>query len=150
MPLVHAELTQQIIAAFHQVFRELGHGYSEKVYRRALAIVLRELDLEATEERRVKVFFHRALIGTFWADLVVEGKILIEIKAAKHFETRHEAQILNYLKSAGGGVGLLVNFGGVMSYKRFVMGDPEANLPNLIPLSDDASTDVLDDPDHLT
>src|SRR4029077_4996428 len=95
--------------------------------RRALAIVLRELGLEAIEERRIKVIFHGAVIGTFWVDLVVEGKILIEIKATTALETRDEAQVLNYLKCAGGGVGLLVNFCRPLTYKRFVMGDPEAN-----------------------
>jgi len=133
MPLPHADLTEKIIGAFFKAFNELGHGYSEKVYRRALAIVLREQGLEAIEEQHVKVFFHGALIGHFIADLVVEGKILIEVKAGRVFERRNEVQVLNYLKSAGGGVGILVNFGDVLTYKRFAMGDPNANLPNLVP-----------------
>jgi GxxExxY protein len=133
----HAALTHVIIGAFFKVYNELGHGYSEKIYRRALAIVLRELGLEAIEERRIKVIFHGALIGTFWVDLVVDGKIVVEIKAARQLEARDEAQILNYLKCAGGGVGLLVNFGRPLTYKRFVMGDPDANLPNLADLSDE-------------
>ena len=137
----HADLTRIIIGAFFKVHNELGHGYSEKIYRRALAIVLRELGLEAIEERRIKVFFHGALIGTFWVDLVVNGKIIVEIKAAKELEARDEAQILNYLKCAGGGVGLLVNFGRPLTYKRFVMGDPEANLPNLAELTESEPLD---------
>jgi GxxExxY protein len=135
MALEHAQLTWKIIGAFFSVFRELGHGYSEKVYRRALAIVLRELGLEAIEERQIKVFFHRALIGEFAADIVVDGKILIEVKAGLAIEPWHEAQILNYLKSAGGGIGLLVNFGHEVTYKRFAMGRPDANLPNLVKVS---------------
>ena len=131
--LPHADLTKIIIGAFFKVHNELGSGYSEKIYQRALAIVLREMGLEAIEERRVRVFFHGALIGTFCVDLVVEGRILIEIKASKELEPRDTAQVLNYLKSAGGGTALLVNFGRSVSYKRFVMGDPEANLPNLEP-----------------
>jgi GxxExxY protein len=131
MPLAHAQLTNAIIGAFYKVFNELGHGYSEKVYQRALAIVLRELGYEAVEERRIKVFFHSALIGEFVVDIVVEGKVIIEIKAGTQIEPWHEAQILNYLKCAGGGIGLLVNFGTELTYKRLVMGDPEANLPNL-------------------
>jgi GxxExxY protein len=133
VPLPHADLTAKIIGVFFKVFNELGHGYAEKLYQRALAIALRESGLVAIEEQQIKVFFHGALIGTFSADLVVEGTILIEVKAAKQFERRYEAQILNYLKSAGGGVGLLANFGDVLTHKRFVMGNPEANLPNLVP-----------------
>jgi GxxExxY protein len=127
----HAQLTQSIIGAFFTVFNELGHGYSEKVYRRALAIVLQELGHEAAEERHITIHFHGALIGTFWADLVVNGKVLIEIKAGREFDARDEAQLLNYLKCAGGGIGFLVNFGRELKYKRLVMGDPEAGLPNL-------------------
>jgi GxxExxY protein len=130
----HAELTRTIIAAFFTVYNELGHGYSEKIYRRALAIVLREMGLEAIEERQIKVFFHGALIGRFCVDIVVDGKIIIEIKAVKELEGKDEAQLLNYLRCAGGGIGLLVNFGRTLSYKRFVMGNPEANLPNLAEL----------------
>ena len=131
MPLAHAQLTSAIIGSFYKVFNELGHGYSEKVYQRALAIVLRELGYEAVEERRIKVFFHGALIGEFVVDIVVDGKVIIEIKAGRQIEPWHEAQILNYLKCAGGGIGLLVNFGAELTHKRLVMGDPEANLPNL-------------------
>jgi GxxExxY protein len=138
----HADLTRTIISAFFTVYNELGHGYSEKIYRRALAIVLRELGLEAIEERRIKVIFHGAVIGTFWVDLVVNGKIIVEIKATKELETRDHAQILNYLKCAGGGVGLLVNFGRPLTYKRFVMGDPDANLPNLSPLTESEPLDI--------
>jgi GxxExxY protein len=137
----HADLTRTIISAFYKVYNELGHGYSEKIYRRALAIVLRELGLEAIEERRIKVVFHGAVIGTFSVDLVVNGKIIIEIKAARELEARDEAQILNYLKCAGGGVGLLVNFGRPLTYKRFVMGDPESNLPNLAEITESDSLD---------
>ena len=89
------------------------------------------MGLEAIEERQIKVVFHGALIGTFSVDIVVDGKVIVEIKAAREIEARDEAQILNYLKCAGGGTGLLVNFGPTLTYRRFVMGNPDANLPNL-------------------
>jgi len=104
-------------------------------------MVLREMGLEAIEERHIKVIFHDKVIGTFWVDIVVAGKIVIEIKAAKELEPRDEAQLLNYLKCAGGGVGLLVNFGRTLTYRRLVMGDPEANLPNLVALNASDSPD---------
>ncbi len=126
------QLTQQIIQALFKVYNELGHGYSEKVYIKALAIVLREMGLQVVEECEMKVRFHGVVIGVYRADLVVEGKILIEVKAGQQIEDRHIAQILNYLKCAGGGVGLLVNVGHRLAHKRYVMGDPEAGLPNLV------------------
>lgn len=128
----HVELTNLIINAAYCVFRELGHGFAEIVYRRALAIVLRENGLGAREECPVNVHFHGALIGSFKADIVVADVVLVEVKATKEIENRHEAQLLNYLKSAGGGVGMLINFGDRLEHKRRVMGDPEANLPNLV------------------
>ena len=129
---LHAEITKAIIGAFYDVFHELGHGYAEKIYRRAIAIVLRERGFDVVEERHIQVHFHGTNIGTFYVDLVVNGNVIVEIKAAKDLDTRDEAQTLNYLKSAGGGIGLLVNFGRELKYKRLAMGDPAANLPNLI------------------
>jgi GxxExxY protein len=129
---LHAETTKAIIGAFYDVFHELGHGYSEKIYRRALAIVLQERGFDAIEERHIKVIFHGINIGTFYVDLVVNGKVVVEIKAARDLDPRDEAQTLNYLKCAGGGIGLLVNFGRELKYKRLAMGDPAANLPNLV------------------
>jgi GxxExxY protein len=132
MALAHAELTRKIIGAFFKVYNELGHGYSEKVYCRALAIVLREMGLEVLEECEIRVGFHGTIIGIFRADLVVERTILIEVKAGQRIEDWHIAQILNYLKCAGGGVGLLVNFGQSLTHKRYAVGDPSVRLPNLI------------------
>jgi GxxExxY protein len=120
-----------VIGAFYAVNRELGYGFSENVYRRATAVVLRQDGLETIEERLITVTFREKLIGTFYADIVVAGVVLVEVKAAATIENYAQAQILNYLKAAGGGVGLLLNFGRQASFKRFVMGDPANSLPAL-------------------
>jgi GxxExxY protein len=130
--LPHADITDRIIGAFYDVYRELGYGFPEVVYRRALALVLRQLGLEVAEERSISVTFRGAIIGIFYADMVVAGVILVEIKASSTIERYAEAQILNYLKAAGGGIGLLLNFGREATYKRFAMGDtPIDSLPSL-------------------
>ena len=129
--LPHSDITERIIAAFYAVSDELGYGFSENVYRRATAIVLREDGLEAIEEQSITVAFRQRLIGTFYADIVVAGVVLVEVKAAATIENYAQAQILNYLKAAGGGVGLLLNFGRQASFKRFAMGDPTNSLPAL-------------------
>ncbi|HEU4938580.1 MAG TPA: GxxExxY protein [Vicinamibacterales bacterium] len=130
--LPHADITDRIIGAFYDVYRELGYGFSEVVYRRALAIALRQNGLEISEERMISVTFRGSNIGTFYADLVVAGVILVEVKASSTIEKYAEAQILNYLKAAGGGIGLLLNFGHSPTYKRFAMGDdPTNSLPGL-------------------
>ena len=129
--LPHSDITERIIAAFYAVHGELGYGFSENVYRRATAIVLRQDGLEAIEEQSISVTFRERLIGTFYADMVVAGVVLVEVKAAATIENYAQAQILNYLKAAGGGVGLLLNFCRQASFKRFVMGDPTNSLPAL-------------------
>lgn len=130
--LPHADVTDRIIGAFYEVYGELGYGFSETVYRRATGVVLRQSGVDATEERVITVLFRGFTIGTFHADIVVAGVVLVEVKASNVIEKYAEAQILNYLKAAGGGVGLLLNFGRQPTYKRFVMGeDPTNSLPGL-------------------
>ena len=127
----HGDITNRVIGAFYAVHGELGYGFSENVYRRATAIVLRQDGLEAIEEHSITVAFRERLIGTFYADIVVAGVVLVEVKAAATIENYAQAQIMNYLKAAGGGVGVLLNFGRQASFKRFVMGDPTNSLPAL-------------------
>jgi GxxExxY protein len=127
----HGHITERILGAFFEVHRELGHGFSEGVYRRAISIVLRSAGVEAIEERHICVLFRGSVIGNYYADIVVAGVVLVEVKAAATIENYACAQILNYLKAAGGGVGLLLNFGRDPSFKRFVMGDASNSLPVL-------------------
>jgi GxxExxY protein len=128
----HSALTYQINGCFLQTYRELGYGFSEAVCRKALAIVLVESGFEVRVEHEIAVSFRGELIGTFRADIVVNDTVLIEVKATPILEPYATAQILNYLKAAGGGVGVLVNFGRTPQRKRYVSGDNPANsLPNL-------------------
>jgi GxxExxY protein len=127
----HGELTGRIIQGFLQTHSELGSGFSEKVCRSALAIVLAEKGLRVWTNVPIKVLFHATVIGDFFADMVVDDTVLIEIKAGQSLEGYPQAQLLNYLKGVGGGVGLLLNFGRRPEYKRMVMGDPFNSLPTL-------------------
>jgi GxxExxY protein len=125
-------LTYQIIDCFFEVFRELGHGFSEIVYQRALAIVLLERGFDVAMEEKIPVHFHGQSIGTFEADLVVNGMVIVEIKATETIENYAIAQCLNYLKAAGGGVGLILNCGRKPQHKRFVFSNnPADSLPAL-------------------
>lgn len=116
------ELTSRIIGSFYEVYGELGAGFSERVFRRALFIALQDSGLRAEEEVRLQVKFRGAIIGTFWVDMVVENVVLVEIKALPELDDRAVGQLLNYLKAAGGGVGLLLNFGRP-EFKRRIVGD---------------------------
>lgn len=129
--LPHGETTGAIIQGFHETYEELGSGFSEKVSRNALAIVLRSKGLKVVTELPLQVSFRGQIIGEFSADMVVNETVLVEIKGTTRIEPYAEAQLLNYLKAAGGGVGLILNFGRTPQHKRLVMGDPFNSLPSL-------------------
>ncbi len=117
----HAELTRQIIGVFFAVARELGHGFNESVYRRSMMIGLEECGLRVQEEVAIPVSFHGKHVGTFFADLVVEGKVVLELKRAESIERVFEAQLLHYLRSSRMEVGLVLVFGEKARFKRLSM-----------------------------
>jgi GxxExxY protein len=130
LDLPHGDTTEKIIGAFFETVRELGCGFHEAICRRALAMVLASYGLKVQEEISLPVWFRGQIIGTFRADLVVGDVVLVEVKATPVLESSAEAQLLNYLKAAGGGVGLVLNFGKSAAFKRVVMGaDPSNSLP---------------------
>ena len=97
--LRNRELTQKIIGAFFDVYNELGHGFLESVYEASLEIALRGIGLRVERQVPVPVWFRERRIGDFRADLVVDGAVILEIKAARTLEPSHEAQLLNYLRA---------------------------------------------------
>jgi GxxExxY protein len=130
--LPHGNITRVIIECFYQVYRELGAGFSERVYQRAMRIVLMEHGFRVGYNVEMCVIFHGHNIGTWFADLVVNETVLLEIKARPDIEPADYGQVINYLKVAGGGVALLLNFGPKSAeFKRVVQGDPLNSLPNL-------------------
>ena len=116
----HADLSEKILEVLFNVYRELGYGFSEKVYQNALSIALREAGFKIEEQRQIQVYFHGQLVGEYFADIVVNNLILLELKAAKQIIDEHEAQLLNYLKATDFEVGYVLNFGPTASFKRKV------------------------------
>jgi GxxExxY protein len=123
----HRELTAKIIDCAYKVHRELGFGFLESVYQNALVILVIELtkaDLKVEQEKKVPVSYDGQVIGDFTADVVVEEKIILELKSVKQLHAAHEAQVINYLKATGIEVGLLINFGETVEIKRKVLDHP--------------------------
>lgn len=118
MDYLHKDLTEKIIGCFYRVYDELGGGFLESVYESALAIELNESGLLVESQKTLAVYYKQHLVGEFKADLIVEKKILIEIKAVGEMSNLFEAQLINYLKATGIKVGLLVNFGRKLEFRR--------------------------------
>jgi GxxExxY protein len=111
MELLHQELTDKIIRTFYFVYNELGYGYLEKVYERALVLELSETGMDVKQQQQVKVFYKSRPIGDYYADLLVNDAVVIEIKAVETLAENHKRQLQNYLKATTVEVGLLLNFG---------------------------------------
>jgi GxxExxY protein len=120
----HSELTGKILGAFFQLHKELGFGFSEKVYEAALEFLLLELGLIVERQKDVFVYYHGKVIGEYKADLIVNGLVLIELKSVERLIDAHDAQLLNYLKATEIEVGLLLNFGPEAQFHRKIYDNP--------------------------
>ncbi len=109
--LLHAETTQRIIGAAFEVHDQLGYGFLERVYQRALQVELLRRGAIAEIEKRMQVRSKGIVVGDYDADVLVDGCVVVEIKVAPQYDKRDEAQLLNELKATGLKVGLLINFG---------------------------------------
>src|SRR5690606_35701265 len=107
----YEELTRSILGCAFEVINELGAGFLESVYHKALEIALEQKGLVALSQHPIDVTFRNQSVGIFYADMMVEGKVLVEIKAVKALAPEHQAQTINYLRATGVDVGLLINFG---------------------------------------
>ena len=117
------DLTYQINGAVFEVSRTLGAGFLEKVYENALMVELRKRGLKAESQVPIKVFYKDEIVGEYFADILVQDTVIVELKAVENLSKLHEAQVLNYLKATGIQVGLLVNFKHPKAeIKRMVLG----------------------------
>ena len=116
----YKELTEKIIKIFYKVYNKLGYGFLEKVYENAMMIEFRREVVSAISQSLIKVFYENEIVGEYFADILVDDKVIVEIKAARTLALEHEAQLLNYLKATNIEVGLLLNFGPKPQIKRKV------------------------------
>ena len=117
----HKELTSEIINAAHTIHNELGYGFLERVYHKSLFIELSKRGYSVEFEKPIEVRYDNQVVGEFSADLLVENKVVVEVKAAGKYANVFEAQLLNYLKAMGLEVGLIINFGPSVQVKRMVL-----------------------------
>jgi GxxExxY protein len=126
--LQHGELTEKIIGIFYDVYNELGYGFLESVYEESLVIALREASLTVQRQLAIPVWFRGHEVGQFRGDILVEGKVLLELKSTHILEAAHEAQLLHYLKSTEIEVGLLLNFGSRPQFRRLLFDNQRKKI----------------------
>ncbi|HRZ41264.1 MAG TPA: GxxExxY protein [Bacteroidales bacterium] len=129
--LMHQETTETIIKCFYKVDNSLGFGFLEKVYEKAMMIELVNHHLNASNQFPIKVLYNNQIIGDYYADILVENCIVVELKAAETLIPEHEQQIINYLKATDLELGLLFNFGKKAEFRRIIFtNDRKKRLKN--------------------
>lgn len=118
--LLFSDITEKIIGAAFEVHNALGKGLSEKAYENALALKLQSLGLRVCQQKELPVMFEGQEVGKQVVDLLVEECVIVEIKAVQNISRSNEAQLLGYLRNTHFQVGLLINFGDRVEFKRFV------------------------------
>ncbi len=120
--LIYQELTRQVIGLAMKVHRNLGPGFVEKVYQRALYLELKNANIKFEREKEIEILYNNAKLGYFTADFLVEQNVMVELKATDHIGGVHLAQLISYLKAARIKVGLIVNFANKsLEWKRVVI-----------------------------
>jgi GxxExxY protein len=118
MNFQHSEITEKIIKSFYRVYNTLGYGFLEKVYENAMYIELKNEGLFVEKQKQIKVFYNDLEVANYFADLVANNVIIIELKASEFLCEEHEYQLINYLKATDIEIGLLLNFGKKPEFKR--------------------------------
>lgn len=118
MDILNKETTDKIIKAYYKVYNSLGYGFLERVYENALFIELTDMGLACEKQRPIDIFYKGTKVGNYFADIIVEDKVILELKAAEGIVEEHEFQLVNYLKATEIEVGLLLNFGKEPEFKR--------------------------------
>ena len=118
MEFKHQDITDKTLKAFYNVYNALGFGFLEKVYENSMIIELKSLGLNCVRQKPISVYFKDKCVGEYFADIIVEDCVILELKAAEVIVEEHEAQLLNYLKATELEVGLLLNFGKKPQFKR--------------------------------
>jgi GxxExxY protein len=129
--VLHEDITALIINAFYDVHHELGHGFLESAYEGAMVIALRARGLHVERQHRVAVHYRGEIVGVYTVDLLVEDRVIVELKAVRALEPIHEAQLINYLRASSIEVGLILHFAPKAAFRRFILTNDQKPSPSL-------------------
>ena len=127
-PLKHSALTEKIIGVFYDVYNELGRGFLESTYAESMVVALESAGFAVARELPVPVWFRGRKVGQYFADMMVESAVLLELKAARTLESAHEAQLVHYLRATEIEVGLLLNFGQRPQFRRLLFDNERKKI----------------------
>ena len=130
MELLHKELTDKILQAFYDVYNELGYGFLEKVYQNSLYLELISRGFKVSAQKQIKVYYKGVEVGEYYADMLVNDLVILELKAADYIVQDFEWQLINYLRGTEIEVGLVLNFGIKSDFRRKVFENERKNLNN--------------------
>lgn len=128
--MLYQDLSDKIIKCFYEVYNILGYGFLEKVYESALFNELKISGLNCERQKKIDVYYKATLVGEYYADIIVEDKIILELKAAEAICEEHEFQLINYLKATNVEVGLLLNFGKKTEIRRKIFTNDRKSISN--------------------
>jgi GxxExxY protein len=125
--ILHKELSESILKVYYEVYNELGYGFLEKVYQNAMYFELKAQGFKVEAQKQIQVYYKDELVGDFFADLLINDTIILELKACENLVKAHYVQTLNYLKATNIEIGLLLNFGEKPEIKRLIFTNNRKN-----------------------
>ena len=128
--LLHKELTDSIIKTYYEVYKELGYGFLEKVYQNAMYLELKRIGFAVEAQKQIKVHFRGIVVGEYYADLIIDQTVILELKASDVLVYENELQLLNYLRATDIEIGSLLNFGKRPEFKRMIFTNDRKQLKN--------------------
>lgn len=128
--LLHNDLTDSILKTFFDVYNELGYGFLEKVYQNAMYLELKQKGFYVEAKKQIKFHYKEVIVGDYYADLIINQKVILELKASEVLVYENELQLLNYLRATNVEIGLLLNFGKKPEFKRMIFTNDRKNLKN--------------------
>ncbi|HYN44454.1 MAG TPA: GxxExxY protein [Candidatus Limnocylindrales bacterium] len=125
---MYSEITDKIINSFYKVYNVLGYGFLEKIYENALVIELESAGFVVLQQQNIKVYYENQVVGDYFADIIVNDLVILEIKAAEGLRDENKAHLINYLKATNKQVGLLFNFGKKSDFKRAIFSNERREI----------------------
>ena len=125
---LHKKLSDSILKIYYEVYNNLGYGFLEKVYQNAMYLELKNQGYNVEPQKQIKVYYKEMVVGEYYADLLIDDTIILELKACECLMDAHKAQLINYLRATDIEVGMLLNFGETPEFKRFIYTNDRKNL----------------------